>query len=108
MQKYLSPLGAASVLSLALSYPAFAAPMTSVDLSGKTICWDNGSASTYGHGGKYSNTLIGEGTWSITADGVQIHTALYSYVANVQKLPDGTFHAVVVGRGIESTGKYCK
>lgn len=81
--------------------------MTSADLSGKTICWDNGSASTYGRGGLYSNTLIGQGTWSVTANGVQIHTALYSYLADVQKLPDGTFHAVVVGRGIESAGKYC-
>jgi hypothetical protein len=108
MRKYLSPLYAACVLSVAFFSPAIAAAVTAADLSGRTICWDNGSQSTYGHGGKYSNNLVGEGTWSVSAGGVQIHTDLYSYVADVQKLPDGTFHAVVIGRGVETTGKYCK
>jgi hypothetical protein len=108
MRKYVSPLYTACVLSLAFLSPAFAAAVTSADLSGRTICWDNGSQSTYGRGGKYSNNLVGEGTWSVTGGGVQIHTDLYSYVADVQKLPDGTFHAVVMGRGIETAGKYCK
>ncbi len=108
MHKYLSPLGAASLLSLAFVSAASAAPVTSADLSGKTICWDNGSASTYGRGGKYSNNLSGEGTWSLTAGGVRIHTDRYDYVAVVQKRRDGTFHAVVAEMGITSTGKYCK
>jgi predicted secreted protein len=108
MQKYLSPLGAASVLFLAFFSSAWAATVTSADLSGKKICWDNGSVSTYNHGGKYSNNLSGEGTWSVTASGLQIHTERYDYVAIVEKLPDGTFHAVVAAAGINSTGRYCK
>jgi len=108
MQKYLSPLGAASLLSLAFFSSALAAPVTSADLSDKKICWDNGSASSYGRGGKYSNNMSGGGTWSVTAGGVHIHTDRYDYVANIQKLGDGTFHAVVAAGGIDSKGKYCK
>ena len=108
MRKCFSSLGAASLLSLAFFSAASAAPVTSADLSGRKICWDNGSASSYGGGGKYSNSLSGEGTWTITGGGVHIHTDRYDYVAAIQKLPDGTFQAVVIGAGIKSTGKYCK
>lgn len=99
-------LGAASLLSLVSV--AQAAPVTAADLSGKSICWDNGSASAHRHGGKYSNNMNGEGTWSMTAGGVHIHTDRYDYVATIQKLPDGTFTAVIPAAGITSTGKYCK
>ena len=111
MPRYLLPLSAACALSLALvsaAPAALAAPVTAGDLSGKTICWSNGSVSSYGHGGKYSNTMSGEGTWAVTAGGVHIHTDRYDYVADVQKLPDGSFHAVVAAGGIDITGKYCK
>jgi len=108
MQQRLSLFGAAVVLSFALASPASASPVTAADLSGKKICWNNGSASVYGHGGKYSNNLSGEGAWSVTAAGVHVHTDRYDYVAAIQKLPDGTFHAVIVGAGIKSTGTYCK
>jgi hypothetical protein len=107
MRGYLLPLSTACVLSLAFLSSAWATPVTSADLSGKKICWDNGSASSYGRGGKYSNNLSGEGTWAVTAAGVQIHTERYDYVAAVQKLPDGTFQAVVGGAAIKATGKYC-
>ena len=108
MQKGLSLLGAALLLSLALPSPASASPVTAADLSGKKICWSNGSASVYGRGGKYSNNLSGEGTWSVTGAGVHVHTDRYDYMAAVQKLPDGSFQAVVIGAGIKSTGTYCK
>jgi hypothetical protein len=108
MQRHLLTLGAASTLSLALFSAALAAPVSSADLSGKSICWDNGSVSSYGAGGKYSNTMSGHGTWSMTGAGVHIHTDRYDYVASMQKLPDGTFHAVVPTANIKTTGKYCK
>ncbi len=108
MQKLLSLLGAAVLLSLAFLAPAPASPVTAADLSGKKICWNNGSASVYGRGGKYSNNLSGEGTWSVTGAGVHVHTDRYDYMAAVQKLPDGSFQAVIIGAGIKSTGTYCK
>ncbi len=107
MLKYLAPIGAASVLSFAFFSVASAAPVTAADLSGKKICWDNGSASSYSRGGAYANNLSGEGTWAVTAGGVHIHTGRYDYVAAVQKLPGGTFQAEILGAGIKSTGKYC-
>jgi len=108
MQKYLSPLSVASVLSVALYSAALAAPVTSADLSGKKICWSNGSVSSYGHGGKYSNNMTGDGTWSMTGGGVHIHTDRYDYVAAMQKSPDGTFQAEIAAAHIKSTGKYCQ
>ena len=107
MQRYLIALSAASVLSLAFVWSASAAPVTAADLSGKKICWDNGSASHYAPGGKYSNNLTGEGTWSMTGNGVHIHTERYDYVAAIQKLPGGSFQAVVIGTDLKSSGKYC-
>jgi len=108
MRRHLLSLSAATVLSLALVSAAPAAPVRSADLSGKSICWDNGSKSSYGAGGKYSNNMSGEGTWSMTAGGVHIHTDRYDYVASIQKLPDGTFHAEVPSANIKTTGGYCK
>jgi len=108
MQKRVSLLGAAALVSLSLPSPASASAVTAADLSGKKICWNNGSASVYSRGGKYSNNLSGEGTWSITGAGVHVHTDRYDYVAAIQKLPDGSFQAVIIGAGIKSTGTYCK
>jgi hypothetical protein len=108
MQKYLSPLGVAFVLSVALYSAALAAPVTSADLSGKKICWNNGSVSSYGRGGKYSNNMTGDGTWSMAGGGVHIHTDRYDYVAAMQKSADGTFHAEVAAAHITTTGKYCQ
>ncbi len=108
MQKYLSPLAVASVLSVALYSGALAAPVTSADLSGKKICWNNGSVSSYGRGGKYSNNMTGDGTWSMAGGGVHIHTDRYDYVAAMQKSADGTFHAEITAANIKTTGKYCQ
>ena len=107
MKKYALPLVAAVIVSAAYLPPAQATPVTSADFAGKKICWGGGSISSYGHGGKYSNNLTGEGTWSMTKGGVHIHTDRYDYVANIQKLPDGTFHAVIVGTEVKTDGKYC-
>jgi hypothetical protein len=108
MQGHLFTLTAAATLSVVFVSAALAAPVSSADLSGRSICWDNGSASSYGAGGAYSNSMSGHGTWSMSGGGVHIHTDRYDYVASVQKLPDGTFHAVVPVAGINANGKYCK
>jgi hypothetical protein len=107
MRKYLAPFGAASLVSLAFVCCAWAAGVNSADLSGRRICWDSGQSSSYGPGGKYSSSFSGEGTWAIAGGGVHIHTARYDYMATMQKRPDGTFHAVIIGAGISSNGKYC-
>ena len=85
MQKYLWSLGAASALCFAFVSAAQAATRDLGGLAGKKICWDNGSASTYGRGGKYSNNMTGEGTWSVTAKGLHVHTDRYDYVVAVDK-----------------------
>ncbi len=108
MQKCLSLLGAASLLSLAVLSSALAASVTAADLSGKKICWDNASASSYDSDGHYSNNVSGEGTWAVTAGGISIHTQRYDYVAVMQKLPNGTFHAEIAAAGMTLNGKYCK
>ncbi len=107
MQKFLQVIGGGFVFGLTLISAALAAPVTSADFAGKKICWGGGSISSYRAGGKYSNNLTGEGTWSMTKGGVRIHTDRYDYVANIQKLPDGTFHTVIVGTDVKTDGKYC-
>ena len=108
MPRLLSLSVAAAVLSLASLSIANAAPVTSADLSGKKICWNNGSVSSYGRGGKYSNNMTGDGTWSMAGGGVHIHTDRYDYVAAMQKSADGTFHAEITAANIKTTGKYCQ
>lgn len=87
---------------------ASAAGVSSADLSGKKICWGNGSVSSYGPGGKYSNTMTGDGTWSLSGSHLHIHTASYDYVVTVQKAPDGTFQAENTAANLKTTGKYCQ
>jgi hypothetical protein len=108
VKKCFAVIGAASAFGLILVSAAAAAPATSADLAGKKICWDNGSASSYGAGGHYSNNMTGEGTWSVGGGGLHIHTDRYDYMAKVDKLPDGSFTAIILGAGIKSTGKYCR
>ena len=107
MQRFLSLAAAAAVLWLATLSIANAAPVTFAGLSGKKICWNNGSVSSYGRGGKYSNNMTGDGTWSMAGGGVHIHTDRYDYVAAMQRSADGTFQAEIAAANIKSTGKYC-
>lgn len=108
MKKFALPLAGAVIVSLTYLSPAQAAPVTSADFAGKKICWGGGSVSSYGAGGKYSNNLTGEGTWSMTGAGMHVHTDRYDYIAKIQKLPDGSFTAVILGTEIKTAGKYCK
>jgi hypothetical protein len=107
MRKHFLPL-LVSGISFVAAAAALAAAVSAADLSGKKICWSNGSTSSYGPGGKYSNTMSGDGTWAVGAGGVHVHTDRYDYMANIQKLPDGSFQATVIGAGITTTGKYCR
>jgi hypothetical protein len=108
LSRHLSHLSVAAVCFLALFSGAYAAGVTAADLSGKKICWNNGSVSSYGPGGKYSNNMTGNGTWSMTGGGLHIHTDRYDYVATMQKSADGTFQANIAAANIKSTGKYCQ
>jgi hypothetical protein len=108
MRKYFLPLLAASAMSVVAVAGALAAAVSAKDLSGKKICWSNGSTSSYGAGGKYSNTMSGDGTWAVGGGGLHVHTDRYDYVAKIQKLPDGSFAAVIVGTDMKTTGTYCQ
>ncbi len=104
MQKHISSLGLASVLSLALYSSATANPVTAKDLSGKKICWSNGNISTFSSGGKYSSPIVGEGTWSMTSIGIQLRTTGFVGILDIDKQPDGTFKSTLE----KSVGNYCK
>jgi hypothetical protein len=91
--------------------PAIARSVTSADLSGKKICWNNGDVETYYAGGKYNSTGYGDGTWAVTAAGVEIK-AQSSWAADVEKLADGTFASDIAegngGKTLHFSGHYCK
>lgn len=108
-------ISAASVaISVVFTIPVLAESVTMTDLSGKSICWDNGhfGKSTFMSNGKYTDT-IKSGTWTITANGVEIKSTQGNYVLLVNKLPDGTltaFKAPPAGgpNGMSASGRYCK
>jgi len=95
--------------SVLFSTQAMAGPVTKADLAGKKFCYNDGGAETYFADGKYLSTHDGEGTWEITDKGVQIVTNQISGVADMQKLPDGTFTATWIVDGKPKTwiGHYC-
>ena len=64
MHKHIQSFLAASVLALTLVPSASASPVTTKDISGKKICWDNGNISTFSPGGQYSSPVVGDGFWS--------------------------------------------
>jgi hypothetical protein len=90
--------------SVLVSLAAMATPATVADLEGKKICWDSGNVSSFMPEGKYSSPAIGDGTWSMTAQGVEIHTSYLSAILDIDKLPDGTFKS----RLEKAAGKYCE
>jgi hypothetical protein len=94
----------ANLASVLLSVAAMATPATVADLEGRKICWDSGNISYFMPGGKYSSPAIGDGTWSMTAKGVELHTSYLSAILDINKLPDGTFKS----RLEKAAGKYCE
>jgi hypothetical protein len=106
-----------AVLSLAFCFglvlsatSAIAAPVSRADLSGKKFCWNDGGTETYYADGRYSSTHDGEGKWAVTDKGVEISTNSISGVADMQKLPDGTYTATwqVDGKPKTWTGHLCE
>ena len=93
-----------TLASVLLSLAAMATPATVADLEGKKICWDSGNISSFMPEGKYSSPAIGDGTWSMTAQGVEIHTSYLSAILDIDKLPDGTFKSKIE----KAAGKYCE
>jgi hypothetical protein len=108
MRAYLTPRYAALGICLCVS-PVSAKSVSQAEWSGKALCWDNGNVARFLAGGKYSSTMIGDGTWRLTANGVEIHGQTWSGMLDLEKLPDGTFQSVQEGGGrVPATGKYCK
>ena len=106
------PLLLAAALGLVLSSasPAIAAPVTESDLAGKKFCYMDGGTEMYYADGKYVSSNDGTGTWAVTDKGVQITTKQITGLADMQKLPDGTFAAtwIVNGKPKTWTGHYCE
>ena len=102
--KVLLSLATGATLASVLLSPAMATPATVADLEGRKICWDSGNTSSFMPGGKYSSPAIGDGTWSMTAQGVEIHTSYLSAILDIDKLPDGTFKSNIE----KAAGKYCE
>ena len=93
-----------------LSSPAMATPVTGTDLSGKKFCWDGGGTENYYADGKYVSSVDGTGTWVIVEDRVEIKTNQITGLADMQKLPNGTFTStwIVDGKPKTWTGGFCQ
>jgi hypothetical protein len=104
MRKFSLPLGVAMGFSLAFVCHAIAKPATTKDLAGRTICYDNGMKVTYFRGGKYANSLFGEGTWRIDSAGIHIKTGSLDETLVVDIQPDNSVSLPTV----RLTGKDCK
>ncbi len=104
ISKALVSLAAGSALASILLSSAMATPVTLTDIEGRQICWSNGNKSSFIAGGKYSSPVIGDGTWSMSAHGVELHTPTLSAILDIDKLPDGTFKSKLEN----AAGKYCE
>ena len=83
-------------------------PVTTADLTGKKICWDDGSIETYAAGGSFSTNTGGTGTWVVT-DAGEIKTTTTSVSCTTKKLDNGTFSGTcaVNGENLPFAGHYC-
>lgn len=93
-----------------LSLPASATPVVGADLSSKKFCWNGGGTENYYADGKYVSSVDGTGTWMIVKDGVEIKTNQITGLADMQKLPDGTFTSTWIVDGKPKTwiGRLCQ
>jgi hypothetical protein len=64
-------------------------PVTAKDISGKRICWNDGSWTQYAADGQFTNHRGAHRTWSVPDPGV-IHVG--AGYREVEVLPDGRFH----------------
>jgi hypothetical protein len=109
MKTPLAQLAASVGFSWLLLSTAIARPVTNADLSGKTICWSDGTIKTYHPGGKTSQTFYGEGTWRVTSVGVEVSTKSFVNIFDIQILDDGTLTSAAdfTGHVYHNTGHYC-
>ena len=102
-----------AALAIAAIFPlhAFARPVIAADLAGRSICWQDGDKQTYSPDGKFSSTRWGEGTWRVTAHGVQIHAHPGGNGVVDIRMRHGGFSLTTYGKrnGLQhiSTAKYC-
>ena len=108
--RILLSLATGAGFSVLLLSTAIARPVTTADLLGKKICWANGNTVTYLPGGKQISTMGGEGTWRVTAIGVEVKTQAFSNIFDDQILPDGTYTSDTDfgGQTFHNTGHVCK
>jgi hypothetical protein len=99
-----TPFASAFALLFGLVCVAMARPVTTRDLAGKTVCWDNGETSTYSGGGTWANSRHGSGTWKVTPDGVEIHSDTFGGVLLVELPDDGT----ILDATYYVPGRFCK
>lgn len=89
---------------LTFVYFAMARPVTTQDLAGRTICWDNGETSTYLRGGTWTNSRHGSGTWKVTPAGLEIHSDSFGGALRVELQDDGT----ILDATYNVPGHFCK
>jgi hypothetical protein len=73
--------------------PAFAEdgrPVTAQDISGKTICWEDGRRNTFAVDGRYTSTAGRHSKWSVIEPGVVKAGHLEH---QIEVLPDGQLHS---------------
>ena len=104
MRNKASILRLAFALSLSFVCCAVARPVTTEDLAGRTICWDNGETSAFLPGGKYENSRHGSGTWKVTSTGLEIHSETFGGIFQVEVRDDGT----ILDATYNVAGKVCK
>lgn len=92
------PLGFAVLLASACPTEIFAQtgrPASASDVSGKTICWNDGGRGTYAANGQFTNRQGAHTTWSVPAPGV---IRVGSSERQTEVLADGRLHVLVTGR----------
>jgi hypothetical protein len=79
----------ASAIFLCSLTCALGKPVTTADLAGRTICYNNGEKATYYSDGRYENNVIGNGTWSVTSTGVDLETDSLKAIIAIEIMADG-------------------
>jgi hypothetical protein len=112
MNKYLLVCAATSFISITLYSAALAAPVTSADLSGRTICMSNGDRNTFYASGRIASNRFGRGTWAMAPGGVQINAQYKVGLLPLTRRQNGTFLINYTYARLSSpavvTGRYCR
>jgi hypothetical protein len=86
---------AMTIISLSPLWPShvLAKALAKADIEGRKICWDGGNTwNRFSPGGKVTNNIAGEGTWSISKAGViRVKFPSGPYSGVVRDLGGGAF-----------------